>query len=45
MAGMARPMNESMQRVIDLLQQDAQRLRILQCVAQLDLAECYAAGY
>lgn len=35
-----------MQHLIDLLQQDAQRLLILHCVAQLDLAECYvAAGF
>ena len=45
-AGMASSEDAHMQRLIDLLQQDAQRLQILQCVAQLDLAECYvAAGF
>lgn len=41
-----RPGGETLQRLIELLQQDAQRLQILHCVAQLDLAECYvAAGF
>lgn len=46
MAGMTNPEDVTMQRLIDLVQQDAQRLQILHCVAQLDLDECYvAAGF
>jgi hypothetical protein len=46
MAGMASSEDAHMQRLIDMLQQDAQRLQILHCVAQLGLAECYvAAGF
>ena len=43
---MASSEEEHMQRLIELVQQDAQRLQILHCVAQLDLDECYvAAGF